>query len=498
MRRPGSPDTLVGVELVEVTDPDALPADTATAAPDDPALDPRRRRVRRWTGIGVVAALVVAGVTVAVADARRNAARREVFDDLGWVMPAMDGPLEEVWRAPGGAVLAQTDRMVVTRSDGLDRTMRAVDTATGQVLWEREDANEECWPVLDGLTQITVARYVASRPEMLMCVSLDAVGSDGTPPAEGASAPVAFLDLETGAVQGQVTVDGQLIGQTEVDGDILLFATRAERAVGVVRVDPRSGRVAWTWTSGPDVRSGQGSEGWTWQLDEDGDVLTIDGARTVAVSVDDGAEVDPGPNPETWAGQIQMASGVVVAGAQDVATGRERIGVLDADGATRFEVDGSWWWTWFDDGSVEDSLVVQQGNAGGAAAGNALLTGVDVDTGEERWSMSGGYSLPVFVLEGTAIVAVASMVGALDVEAGTWRWQHPVEGDLAGASDPVTDGDVVLVPVPDGGGRALAALDLRTGEERWRTSMPTDAFEAHLAGDGTLLLTTASEVVAYR
>lgn len=499
MRRLRSPDAVVGVEMVEMveaTEPDDAPPDR-TARSADAARRPARRRALRRLGIAVIAVLVLAAVVVNVADARRDAARREALADLGWVMPAMDGPLDEVWRAPGGSILTQADGVVVTRSDDSDTTLRAVETATGTVLWERENANEECWPVLDEAGQGPIPRLAVSRPEMLMCIPFDAFGSDGTPPAEGASIPVAFVDLGTGAVQGRVTVDGQLVGQAEAGGEMLLISRRVEGAVGVLRVDPRSGRVAWTWTSGPRVLPVQAPGSWTWSLDEDGDVLQIDGVRSVAVSVDDGAEAEPGPGPRggTWTDTFRMASGQVVAAVHDLTTAGVRIDVLEADGTTRFEVDGSPWRIWFDDGSLPDSVVVQQEHVAGALVEDVALTSFDLDTGEERWSVPDSYSQPVFLLEGTAIVAAESTVGALDAVAGEWLWLHPAAGDMA--FDPLTDGEVVLVPVSDGG-RALAALDLRTGEERWRMPVPADAFGAHVAHDGTLLVTTGSEVVAYR
>jgi outer membrane protein assembly factor BamB len=62
---------------------------------------------------------------------------------------------------------------------------------------------------------------------------------------------------------------------------------------------------------------------------------------------------------------------------------------------------------------------------------------------------------------------------------------------------PLTDGEVVLVPVSDGES-ALAALDLRTGEEQWRMPAPAGLADARVAQDGTLLLTTGSEVIAFR
>lgn len=497
MRRHRAPDAVVGVEMVEVTDADGAPSPVeAPPVPEDAEPDPTRRRALRRLGIAVVAVLALTGATVTIADARRDAARREAFADLGWVMPAMTGPPAEVWRAPGGAVLAQVDGAVVTQSDGPDLTVRAVETATGRVLWERPNANEDCSPVLDEATQGAITRFVVSRPQLLMCIAYDAPGSDGTPPAEAASAPLTFVDLRTGVVQGRVTVAGQLLGHAEADGDLLLVTVRAGGSVGVVRVDPWSGRVVWDWTSGSGVRPRQPAD-WTWSLDEGGTVLQVEGVRTVAVSVDTGVETEPGRSARrsTWRSTLQMASGQIVATSLDVSTGVQRVSVLDAEGTPRFEVDGSPWWTPYDDGSVPDAVVIRQETMAGALMDDVSLTSVDLDTGEERWSVPDAYSWPVFLLEGTAIVATASTVGALDVEAGAWLWQHPTAGDLP--YEPLTDGDVVLVPVADGG-RVLAALALRTGEERWRMTLPADAVSVRLARDGTLLVTTRSELIAYR
>ncbi len=496
MRRRRAPDTVVGVEMVEVTDADGAPSTpAATPTPDDAAPHPPRRRRLRRLGIAVIATLALTGVTVGVVDARRDAARREAFADLGWVMPAMTGPPEEVWRARGGAVLAQGDGMVVTQSDAPDLTVRAIGTATGRVLWERPNMNEQCSPVLDQGTQGTIARFAVSRPQLLMCIAYDAPGSDGTPPAEAASAPLVFVDLETGAVQGQVTVAGQLLGHVEVDGELLFVTVRAGGSVGVVRVDPWSGRVVWDWTSGSGVRPRDPAD-WTWHLDDAGEVLQIEGIRTVAVSVDTGAEAEPGPRTPDgiWARTFELGSGQLVAATQDLSTGSARISVLEADGTTRFDVDGSPWWSAYDDGSVPDSTVVQRAPVPGLALG-VTLASIDVDTGEERWSAPDAGSWPVFLLEGTVIAFTGSTLGALDAEAGEWLWQRVTAGDLP--DEPLTDGDVVLVPVADGG-QVLAALALRTGEERWRMALPADAVSVHLAQDGTLLVTTRSEVIAYR
>jgi outer membrane protein assembly factor BamB len=502
MRHRGSPDdAVVEVEIVEVTAHDdltgALPEGT-DEAPDEAALHPTLRRVLRWLGIAVIAGLALAVVTVNVAEARRDAARREAFADLPWVMSPMDGPLEEVWRAPGDWVLAETDEMIVAGSSTTDMALRGIDTATGEVVWERRDANEQCSPILDPVSQGTTIRYSPSRPEMLMCVPYDAFGSDGTPPAEGASVPVAFVDLDTGAVQGRVTVDGQLIGNAEAEGDVLLLSTRAEGAIGVVRVDPWSGDVAWTWTSRPGVLTDESYGDWFWDLDEDTGVLQIEGAETVAVSVESGAEVDAGPSvrDKSFAALLESPSGQVVEVSYDESSGGETWRVLEADGTTRFEVDGSWWWIWFDDGSVPDALMTQREDMAGAVMEGVSLTSVDIATGEERWSVLDGYSHPLFLLDGIAISTTGSSTFALDMRNGRWLWERPAASAMV-PYYPMTDGEVVLVPVSDGQ-MELAALDLHTGEERWRMPAPAGLADARVAQDRTLLLITGSEVIAYR
>jgi hypothetical protein len=199
MRDRGSPDDVVEVEIVEVDDLTGAPHGRTDEALDEAALHPARRPVLRWLGIAVIAGLALAVVMVNVAEARRDAARREALAEVPWVMPPMDGPLEETWRAPGDWVLTETDGMIVTQSSATDLAVRGVDIASGEVLWERRDENEYCTPILDEAVSGEILAFTVSRPEMLMCVPFDAPGRDGTPPAEGASIPVTFVDLDTGA-----------------------------------------------------------------------------------------------------------------------------------------------------------------------------------------------------------------------------------------------------------------------------------------------------------
>jgi outer membrane protein assembly factor BamB len=497
MRHRGSPDDVVEVEIVEVNDlTGALQAPT-DEVPDDESLHPTRRRVLRWLGIAVIAGLALAVVTVNVAEARRDAARREAFADLPWVMSPMDGPLEEVWRVPGDWVLAETDGMIVTQSSATSTVVRGIDTATGDVLWERPNPDGYCNPILDEAASGPVVSLTPSRPEMLMCIPFAAYGSGDVLPSDGTTFTVVFLDLATGAEQGAVTGDGQVLALGEVDGEILMASLRPDAGIDVLRVDPRSGRTAWSWASEPGALP-DGANAGLWSIDEDSGVLHLEANRTIALSLTSGEEVPPGESrpAEAFVVKVASPSGDVVEWSYDQSGEVSTARVLEPDGSTRFEVAGEPWFAWFNDGSVPDALMIQREDMAGAVMEGVSLTSVDLATGEERWSVLDGYSHPLFLLDGIAISTTGSSTFALDMRNGRWLWERPAASAMM-SYYPMTDGEVVLVPVSDGQ-MELAALDLHTGEEQWRMPAPAGLADARVAQDRTLLLITGSEVIAYR
>src|SRR5665648_1064813 len=155
MRRRGASDDAVEVEMVEVDDLTGVDGAGPPLVPEADARDSdphaRRARVLRWVGAGVLAALATGVVVVNVQAAREAAARQAALADLPWVLPHMDGPLEEAWRTPGGWVIAETTEVLVTSPNTGEGGPRAVDVRTGEAVWERpgSELDASCYGVVD-------------------------------------------------------------------------------------------------------------------------------------------------------------------------------------------------------------------------------------------------------------------------------------------------------------------------------------------------------------
>src|SRR5665647_2637149 len=203
MRRRGASDDAVEVEMVEVDDltgvdgagPPLVPAADAQAS-DRRA---RRARVLRWVGLGVIAALATGVVVVNVQVAREAAARQAALADLAWVLPHMDGPLEEVGRAPGGWVVAETSEVLVTSPNTGEGGLYGVDVRTGEVVWERpgSELDASCYGVVDySGRQDDPVGFVPPEPDLLMCVPWVAYGQDARPTPDEDARPTPDFAVE--------------------------------------------------------------------------------------------------------------------------------------------------------------------------------------------------------------------------------------------------------------------------------------------------------------
>lgn len=485
-RDPGA----VQVELLEGDDALAPPSDSDS---DDDVVGPDSARARRlrWVGLAVVGALLGTILTATVVDARRTAARPAALAELGWVLPALDGPLEEVWRASGGWVIAQTDGVLVVQ-EVTSNAVRALDADSGAVLWERDGgADWSCFPVFDYRSP-DQGRYPAS--ETLVCAPTG-WWADEALPEPGDTVSLVPVDVATGAELRPLVIDGGVLVQDAVDDDLLVTFLDTDAAIGVVRWDPREGEV-WSYRSAPgllpDGAPWSLQDGWAYQLGEDALRLTED----IALDLGTGREVpavatDPTDPQADFVGNVQeLADGGRVEWRWDDEGSSARGRVLNPDGSLRFEVAGEPWFLWSTDGSVTEPILTI------GADGTAVA--LDPLTGDELWSVPGRRdNWPAYLLDGILVVVGPTTVAALDARDGTVLWQ--VDTQYAANTSAPTDGDVVLVQVSERPGSAIVAVDLRTGTEAWR--MPGTASGSYWdlvhAGDMFLIVGEA-EIIGYR
>lgn len=475
MRRRGPGDGVVQVELVEAD------ADLDVGGTDGGGGDAReavRARRLRWVGLAVVAILVGAIVPARAIEARQDAARRVALAELGWVLPHIEGQLEEVWRSSGWTV-AQTDELIVVQGP-TEAAVRALDVATGSVLWERDGA---CSPV-DVYASAHQDRYLTV--DTLVCLPHGAY-FQGPRESEIAFKVVA-VDVATGIDVGSLDIDGGLLMQDSVDGEVLLTFVDGEAAIGVIRWDPRFGEV-WSYRSAPGVLPGDvpWADGWVYERREGVLQLTDDLALDLATG--EQVTVPPlqasSPNVDV---RLLPDGGSVELRFETSSDGGwlETARVLDADGSLRFEIDGTPGSPWQTDGSDAEVLTVIRPDG--------RVAGIDPGTGQARWSTAS--VAPAFVLEDVMVLVGSSGVLAIDVHDGEERWhaeEVPVWNGTA-----ATDGDVVLVQSLDGAVPELVALDLRTGAEAWRIPISgvTGSYWHLDHGGGNLLLFGDEEVVA--
>lgn len=457
----------------------------------------RRRRVLRWVGGGVLAALATGAVVVNIQAAREAAARQAALADLPWVLPHMDGPLEEAWRTPGGWVVAETSEVLVTSPNTGEGSLYGVDVRTGEVVWERPGSEQDtnCSGVVDysGWEDDPVG-FVPPEPDLLMCVPWDAYGQDALPTPDFA-VEIVFLDVATGVQVSSVTLDGELLYSDSVDGNTVLSFVRSDAGVTVLRLDPHTGEVLWTYRSDPGVLP-QGVFG-SWNYGTVDGVLRIDGEFDLSIALDDGTVVasSPSDTADPTVPVARLADGGTVEWAHEPTGSDGMVRVLEPDGTVRFEVSGTPWWFGRADGSAADLVLVQQQGSVGEAAQGYQVVALDAATGETLWSVPDLEVTPITLIGGVALTSGAT-AGAIDIRSGRQLWELPVDQSVfVGA---LTDGELVLVPMREKGALQLVALTVRTGTEAWRMPLPVGTSEVSSTLGGLVLVTTGTEIIAYR
>ncbi|QLG27229.1 PQQ-binding-like beta-propeller repeat protein [Halorarum halophilum] len=253
---------------------------------------------------------------------------------------------------------------------------------------------------------------------------------------------------------------------------------------------------------GDERRAGYGADGdelWSRETDHHfspHDVLA-DGAIVGSLTGDAPTllTIDPADGSRRWAYALPEPSpqghvtDAVAVEAGVVATRFDgRLSAVDADGTDRWRASNDW------DGHGPGRPTLAAG-PGVVVAANAAVAGVDAATGERRWRhVLPDYAAGVAIVDGVAHVAVGSDdmkvdswdapggVLAFDLADGTERWRTRLSGR---AGPPTVDGDTVWVGTGDG---RLVALDVDSGERRWRRSVGERVETAPLVTGGRVFV----------
>jgi outer membrane protein assembly factor BamB len=165
---------------------------------------------------------------------------------------------------------------------------------------------------------------------------------------------------------------------------------------------------------------------------------------------------------------------------------------VDDDGSVRFSFEGNLLQPWASAGAP--TAVVIQSWSDDFSDGTTVV--FDPLTGEELWSEPSGWETNGFLEIDDHLLITSAAAQMLDERTGRELWQVPVDPSVS-MYTPVTDGDVVVLPIRDHG-LVLVAVDLATGEEQWRMPGPDGVTALGAAGGGLVLAITGAEVVAYR
>ena len=427
----------------------------------------RATRHRRRTVAGIAAAAVlVAGVNVV--EAAREQRRNELLAALPGTVAGLAEPLTVSWET----TVVPTDGIahdLVISAEGAGRLgeLVAIDVATGERRWSVPRGSSGTADWCEG--------GIGTLEEPLVLCWRNASVLPGVVGAEAFVSPrLVVLDAADGSIVAEHVRDVPAAGHGVVDGD-LVAATRDGSSVRVVRLDPVTLEERWSVDLPLVAQLVDGSFSAFLRVDDHGVVLT--GPTTVVLDADDGStlaewHVDPdAPGVSTWVTtQILTGADVVTtdrgfAAWDQVVDGvRGPVGRWYApDGTPGPAIEGFLAEPEVTDGSAPDVVLLRD------AAGTEL-SGVDVTTGEVRWTVEMGTHV-LLRREGEVVVAEVDGLRALDLTSGEERWRVVTPG-LDPAVGTVTDGRQVVVAVRDGGRWVLQAVELDDGRTIWTAAAP--------------------------
>lgn len=320
----------------------------------------------------------------------------------------------------------------------------------------------------DGSTPATDER-VAWRTGLDDAVTDPPALADGSVVAGTDAGTVAALDAADGGTRWTFGADDAVRGSPVVAGDVAL-AVSGGLGQGspdtVHALDLAGGTERWSFAPGAWYLDVLGTHGDVAYVATADDALAASGQRLYALSLADGTE--------RWSVEVgDNSGGVVTADTVYVPA----VGVVDA-----VDTDGTRRWR-YADGEYQYATLSVAGDTVAFVTGSSpeewTVHGLDVATGEERWTFDEGVAYTTRAV-GDRLLVGGRSVARLDPATGTTEWTADVGAPLYDA--PVADGRLYVAD------EAAAALAVADGTVAWTT--PLDAYLARPAGlvDGTLLV----------
>jgi outer membrane protein assembly factor BamB len=317
----------------------------------------------------------------------------------------------------------------------------------------------------------------------------------------------------------------------EATGDLIVAATGHDEPARVRAYDAHTGRLRWTYRTGPNAFVRAVGSGWVIVAPDFGPLMGLDlatgkqrwrfelaslqaaGYGTIAGNTlfigtsftSEGAVdppviyaldlatgrqrwrtvLDPGTDLQ-WAAPVVDGGQVLVADtlSHEGSAPTSHLHALDAGtGRVRWKADlhtGQ-------QGFFVEPPVVAGGLVYVATASRRLLA-LDTDSGREVWR-AGGSPVVAGVRDGLVIAALDDRLAALDTASGVRRWEVPISG--RGEHWPLLEGDTVYEASADD----VTAVDAATGTTRWR--VPVDpAVGPPVRVGGRLYVATRSRLLA--
>jgi outer membrane protein assembly factor BamB len=469
--------------------------DVVLSGEPEPLPEPRRddeaaptgasgaRTGHRWA---VVALLVVVVLLVAqVSGDRARAARLAAVPGL---LPSLRAAPAPLWDVPGGTrhlVAADDDLLLSGFLEEGEQRLVAHDADSGERRWQTSLSRV---PIGRSLGCELLGRGGAAVPTHVVCrlAAPRPAGVDYPGHGPGSEQRLVVLDAGTGRVLHDRSLGLGFVATAVHDGDVLVADVGPDGRVRLVRQDPVTGNVRWTFTSDdPLPGTGDGVGPQAPEVGVQHGVVVLAGPVSWALRPDGavlGEWRSAGPAGAGTGGTLDVTvladGGVAVADPGSPGRDGAPAGVVVTAEGDRFAIDGPVLRPVVDDGSAAGVLLT-------VPPGGGRVVAVDSSTGARLWEAAGFWGGEAMVIDRRLVTSSGNRLTARDTRTGRELWTAS-PGRLLSDQPLLTDGDVLAVPTLSGPTGAITGVALADGRVRWTAPGPDDV-RTYLGAGGRLL-----------